>query len=100
VRYRYEARRKKRLKTVEIVVAERDWEPPRVRFSPNDIVALRVAFSDVKTRTQVKQPGGTWNPERRVWHLRYDRVAALGLNPRIAGERASSNKYPHPRESI
>ena len=28
VRYRYDAQRKKRFKTVELVVAERDWEPP------------------------------------------------------------------------
>ena len=38
VRYRYDARRKKRFKTVEILVAERDWEPhglasPRTRLS-------------------------------------------------------------------
>jgi len=32
VRYRYDAQRKKRFKTVELLVAERDWEPPRPRF--------------------------------------------------------------------
>ena len=31
VRYRYDAQRKKRLKTVELLVAERDWTPPRPR---------------------------------------------------------------------
>ena len=35
VRYRYDAQRKKRLKTVELVVAEHDWEPPSPRF-PHD----------------------------------------------------------------
>ena len=33
VRYRYDARRKKRLKTVEFVVAERDCEPRRPPFA-------------------------------------------------------------------
>jgi len=40
-------------------------------------------------RDRVKQAGGTWNPERRVWQLRYDRVVALGLHNRIVDEPAS-----------
>jgi hypothetical protein len=94
VRYRYDAQRKKRLKTVELLVAERDWEPPRPRFAAAQIVALRVAFADVAPRERVKQAGGTWDPERSVWHLRYDRVAALGLTSRIVGEPASNRGCP------
>ena len=98
VRYRYDAARKKRVKTVELVVAESDWEP---RFAPDEIVALRVAYTDVATRKRVKQAGGTWNPDRTVWQLRYDRVVALGLRRRIVTLRhpdldaaPSSEKYP------
>ena len=80
MRYRYDASRKKRIKTVELVVAESDWEP---RFAPDEIVALRVAYPDVATRTRVKQAGGTWKSDRTVWQLRYDRVVALGLRRRI-----------------
>ncbi|MGH7356584.1 MAG: hypothetical protein ACRELS_18660 [Candidatus Rokuibacteriota bacterium] len=94
VRYRYDAQRKKRLKTVELLVAERDWEPPRPRYAHDQIVGLRVAFADVAVRAQVKQAGGTWNPERRVWQLRYDRVVALGLNSCIVDEPASSRGCP------
>ena len=83
VRYRYDAQRRKRLKTVELLVAERDWDPPRPRFAHDQILGLRVAFADVAVRTRVKQAGGTWNPQRRVWKLRYDRVSALGLEDRI-----------------
>jgi hypothetical protein len=88
VRYRYDAQRKKPFKTVELLVAERDWEPPRPRFAHDQIVGLRVAFAEVAVPDQVKQASGTWNPERRVWQLRYDRVAALGLNSRIVDEPA------------
>jgi hypothetical protein len=94
VRYRYDAQRKKRFKTVELLVAERDWEPPRPRFASDQIVGLRVAFADVAVRDRVKQAGGTWNPERRVWQLRYDRVVALGLNSRIVDEPASNSGCP------
>jgi hypothetical protein len=94
VRYRYDAQRKKRFKTVEILVAERDWEPRRPRFTHDQIVALRVAFADVAVRAQVKQAGGTWDPARRVWQLRYDRVVALGLNSRIVDGPASISGCP------
>ena len=92
VRYRYDAQQKKRFKTVELVVAERDWEPPPPLFAHDQIVGLRVAFAEVAVRDQVKQAGGTWNPERRLWQLRYDRVVALGLNHRIVNESASTNR--------
>jgi len=94
VRYRYDAQRKKRLKTVELVVAERDWEPPRPRFAHDRIVGLRIAYTDVAVRGRVKQAGGTWNPERGVWQLRYDRVVALGLKSRIVDEPASNSGCP------
>jgi hypothetical protein len=98
VRYRDDAARKKRIKTVELVVAEVDWEP---RFPPDEIVALRVAFTDVATRKRVRQAGGVWNPSRTVWQLRYDRVVALGLRRRIVTPRhpgldaaTSSDRHP------
>jgi len=94
VRYRYDAQQKKRFKTVELLVAERDWEPPQPRFAPDQIVGLRVAFADMAVRDRVKQAGGTWNPERRVWQLRYDRAVALGLHSRIVDEPASNSRCP------
>jgi hypothetical protein len=98
VRYRYDAARKKRIKTVELVVAEADWRP---RFAPDEIVAVRVAFSEVAIRRRVKQAGGAWNPDRAVWHLRYDRVVALGLRRRIVTARhpdldAAPSNAKHP----
>jgi hypothetical protein len=97
VRYRYDAEQKKRFKTVELLVEERDWQPPRSRFAHDQTVGLRVAFTDVAVRDRVKQAGGTWNPERRVWQLRYDRAVALGLKPRIVDEPASNTGCPPSR---
>ena len=81
-------------KTVERLVAERDWEPPRPCFAHNQIVELRVAFAEAAVRDRVKQAGGTWNPERRVRQLRYDRVIELGLTHRIVDARASNSGCP------
>ena len=66
VRYRYDAQREKRFKTVELLIADRAWEPPQPCFAHDQIVASRVAFADVAVRDRVKQAGGAWNPERRV----------------------------------
>lgn len=92
VRYRYDAQRKKRFKTVELLVAERGWEPPKPPIASDQIVGLRVAFAEVAVRDRVKQAGGTWNPEQRLWQLRYARVVALGLNHRVVNESASTNR--------
>jgi hypothetical protein len=44
VRYRYDAQRKKRFKTVELIVAERAWEPPLPRFDADTIEGVRVVL--------------------------------------------------------
>jgi hypothetical protein len=71
---------------VELLVAERDWEPVGARPPSDHIVGLRVAYAGRAVRDRVKQAGGTWNPERRVWQVRYDRVVARGLTSRIVEE--------------
>jgi len=50
VRYRYDTQRKKRFKTVELIVAERDWEPPAPRFTAETIVGVRIGFAEVDMR--------------------------------------------------
>jgi hypothetical protein len=77
-----------------ILVAEPDWEPPRPRFNHDQIVALQVAFADVVVRKLVKQDGGMWNSERKVWLLRYDCAVALGLDSRIVDDPASNCGCP------
>ena len=93
VRCRYDAQQKKRFKTVDIIVAEREWEPPAPRFAADAIVGVRVGFAEVEVREQVKQACGRWNRSRRVWEMRYDQVVALKLEGRIVEEEASHRRY-------
>jgi hypothetical protein len=97
VRYRYDAQRKKRFKTVQPVVDERDWEPPRRPFSPDQSVGLRVAYAEVAVRQGAKQAGGEWNRDRRLWQLRHDQAAALGLAGRIVQEPTSTSGFQKER---
>ncbi len=89
VRYRYDAQRKKRFKTVELIVAQRDWDPPARSFADEARVAVRVAFDEIELRHRVKQAGGKWNPSRKVWELRYAQAIALKLGGGIVKEEAS-----------
>lgn len=80
VRYRYDAQQHKRYTTVELIVDEAEWTPPP---SPDTIVALRVAWDEGKIRQIVKNAGGRWDAQQRVWRLRYDQAVALGLLDRL-----------------
>jgi len=99
VRYRYDPERKKRFKTVELIVAERDWNPPTPRISEDTVVAVRVAFAETDPRQRVKAAGGKWNADRKLWELRFAEVVRLGLDGRIAGAPASDGgcrpEHPH-----
>jgi hypothetical protein len=77
-------------------VAERDWQPPRPPLAPDRPISLRIAFAEADLRRRVKQAGGRWNPDARVWQLPHDRAVALGLSQRIVDTPASSRGCPTP----
>jgi len=85
VRYRYDEKRKKRFKTVELIIDEVSWGPQAARLPDAVVVEIKVKLGEVGVRERVKEAGGRWNPEKNVWELRYDRVVKLGLEERIVG---------------
>ncbi len=78
VRYRYDADSQRRVTTVELVVDEGAWTP-----SPKTVVGVRVVWGEADLARRVKQAGGRWDPERKVWDLPYGKVQRLGLEGRI-----------------
>jgi hypothetical protein len=84
VRYRYDAQRRKRYKTVELIVNEVDWVPPPP--APDTIVAVRVAWGEADLARAIKAAGGRWNRTQKVWELRYDQVIALHLIDRVVAD--------------
>jgi hypothetical protein len=86
VRYRYDEQKKKRYKTVELILEETAWEPGERRWAGNSVVRLRVGAQEGEVQRQVRRAGGKWNRLKRVWEIRYDRVKELGLEARIVGE--------------
>lgn len=100
VRYRDDTPRQTRFKTVELIVAQREWAPPAPRLVDDARVAVRVGLAEVELRRPVKQGGGRWNPRRQGWELRYAQVVALKLEPRLVEEEASDTRYRGKAESI
>lgn len=86
VRYRQDAQQQKRFKTVELIVAEWPWTPPLPRQKKESLVLVKVAFPERELRRQIKDAGGTWNPDKQAWEIRYDHAIALGLETRILKE--------------
>lgn len=82
VRYRYDEERKKRIKTVELIVEEIDWQP-RARLKPDTVVGVRVRWGEAELAGRVRRAGGKWNRETRLWELRYDRAVQLEIQDRI-----------------
>ena len=84
VRYRYDAARRRRYKTVELIEEEVVWLP-----DPEVMVGVQVEWGEVEVARQVKQAGGQWNGERKVWELSLGQVVALGLEERLVREEKS-----------
>jgi hypothetical protein len=74
-RYRYDVQQKKRFKTVELIVAERDWAPPAPGFMADTRVGVRLGFAEVEMRDRVKQVGGRRDRRRKVWEMHDTQVS-------------------------
>ena len=83
VRYRYDAAKRKRMKTIEIVVEESDWQPPVPKFRDDDRVFVQIGFSEQALRDAAKTAKGRWDPEARLWTVRYGNIKGTELEKHI-----------------
>jgi hypothetical protein len=83
VRYRYDAANRTRLKTVELVVEKTAWNPPVCKYSDNDLVAVRIQFADSVSREKAKAAKGRWDPEKKLWFMRYGKIKGTDLEKHI-----------------
>ena len=85
VRYLYDATTGRRLKTVELVVEAVPWRPrPRhPRRNDDEIVAVRIAFSEVELRERAKRLGAVWRPVQKLWEITWRDAKRLGISDRV-----------------
>ena len=77
VRYRYDAEKRRRMKTVELIEEELPWIPVAA------IYLVKIPYEDVDLRQKVKEAGGQWNAQKKAWHLNGTMVRRLGLEDRV-----------------
>ena len=89
VRYRYDAERKVRHKTVELIVETMPWTPRgrNPRRQPDDMVAVRIAYTETELRARIKTAGGIWRPRHKLWEIDWKTVRELGLQDRVLDQR-------------
>ena len=85
IRYRYDADKKVKYKTVEIIEDSGVYESKKRDKRDDEIVDLKIAFNENDLRERVKQAGAIWNRDKKVWEISYKRVKKLGLEDRILG---------------
>lgn len=79
VRYRVDRLKRKRYKTVEIIVEEK----PLLGSRQVTMAWIKVGYAEAKLRQQVKEVGGLWRADDKVWELPYDTVKRMRLTSRV-----------------
>ncbi len=92
VRYRYDLKKGKKYKTVELIEEENDWKPDRRRIPANKVVQIRVAYGEVEIGKALRNLGGKWNREKKTWEIAYRNVVNLGLEDRLVEEEKNENQ--------
>ncbi len=90
VRFRYDEKLQQRLKTVELIVERTEWTPPPKQYTAETLVPLHITAADMPMRLQAKAAGGRWNPEKKLWFVRYDKIAGTPLEKHIYVDRSRS----------
>jgi hypothetical protein len=83
VRYKYDDITKKRMTTIELTVAEQDWQQNTAIIPKNKIVSIEIQYGEIDLARKVKSLGGKWNKDKKVWEISYGNVQFLGLTKRM-----------------
>ena len=85
VRYRYDAAKGCRHKTVELIVDTVPWtsNSRRVRRRDEEMVAVRIGYAETDLRERAKRLGAIWRPNHRLWEMRWLDAKRLGIADRI-----------------
>ena len=83
VRYRYDEASSTRIKTVELIVERTAWRPPARKFGDNDLVPIQIGYAEKDLIESAKTAKGRWNPDVRLWFIRYGKIKGAALEKHI-----------------
>jgi len=88
VRYRYDDQTMTMFKTIELIVDQKPWQMDAKKIPKNKSISIRVFKDEVELRRKIKECGGKWIPQRKVWQLSYEKVKRLDLSDRMVVEES------------
>ncbi len=86
VRYRYDDQKKMMYKTIEIIIESKPGQDNNNKISKNKSMDIQIGYNEVELRNRVKNSGGKWDPQKKVWRLSYKKVKELDLLERIVDD--------------
>jgi len=81
VRYRYDEKRRSRIKTVEIIVEESPVSSSH--HKDGDIVPVFIGFEEIELREQLRNMRARWDAQSKVWFVPYRLIRGTLLESRI-----------------
>lgn len=92
VRYRYDEKTRTRIKTVELIVERKPWSSSPLSFADTDLVPVHIGFSDTTSREIAKAAKGRWDPEQKLWFIRYGKIKGTALDKHIILDAFSKSR--------
>jgi len=92
VRYRYDEKSGMRFKTIELIVESKPWTAPMPSFTDADLVPVYIGFSDTASREIAKAAKGRWDPDQKLWIIRYGRIKGTALEKHIILDAFTKSK--------
>ncbi|MDA8099885.1 MAG: hypothetical protein M0042_09680 [Nitrospiraceae bacterium] len=92
VSYRYDEKTGTRIKTIELIVERKSWTAPGPSFADTDLVPVHIGFSDTPSREIAKMAKGRWDPEQKLWFIRYGRIKGTPLEKHIILDAFSKSR--------
>ncbi|MCK5147165.1 hypothetical protein KAR48_10450 [bacterium] len=83
VRYKYDYKKKKRYKTIELLVDEKDWEPCSTDQYCYKRVYIKIGSHEMELQKNIKAAGAIWNAEKKAWKLAVQVVRDMDIEDRI-----------------
>lgn len=85
VRYRYDPKARMRYKTVELIVDAKPYVPENsARYFST--VSVRIEFHEIDLRNRAKAVGAQWDPQKKIWKMRFKDAIDLNIEDRIQPE--------------
>ncbi len=83
VRYKYDAGKKTKYKTVELIVDQGFWDPDESIGKKSRKVFVKINYSETELRTKIKAAGGRWEPDKKLWEIEHKKLKPMGMEDRI-----------------